>query len=118
MATEANGNPYNITGTSKSNISCAHQKAVVWIPNAFNPKSAKEENRTFKPVASFVSDYKLIIYDRNGSIIFKSNNPLEGWNGTSGNGNLMKQGTYIYLLKYRSKNRQLIEKSGQINLVY
>ncbi len=118
LATEGNGNPYGITGTSKSNISCAHQEAVVWYPNAFNPKSPKEENRKFKPVASFVNDYQLIIYDRNGSIVFKSSDPLEGWDGTANNGNLLKQGTYVYLLKYRTKNNRLIEKSGQINLVY
>ncbi|MCF6240125.1 MAG: gliding motility-associated C-terminal domain-containing protein [Bacteroidales bacterium] len=118
LATEDAGNPYGITGTSKSNISCAHQEAVVWYPNAFNPKSTKAENRSFKPVASFVSDYSLIVYDRNGSIVFKSNNPLEGWDGTNGNGNLLKQGTYIFMLKYRTKNNQLVEKSGQINLVY
>ncbi len=118
LATEDTGNPYGITGASKSNISCAHQEAVVWYPNAFNPKSPKQENRTFKPVASFVSDYTLIIYDRNGSIVFESDNPLEGWDGTTGNGSLLKQGTYVYMLKYRSKNNQIVEKSGQINLVY
>ncbi len=117
-ATEDVGNPYGIIGTSKSNISCAHQEALVWYPNAFNPKSAKPENRTFKPVASFVSDYSLIIYDRNGSIVFSSNDPLEGWDGTGGNAELLKQGTYIYLLKFRTKNNQKVEKSGQINLVY
>ena len=118
LATEDNKNPYGITGTSKSNISCAHQDAVVWYPNAFNPKSPKEENRTFKPVASFVNDYTLTIYDRNGSIVFKSNNPLEGWDGTNDGSDLLKQGTYIYSLRYRTKNNKLIEKSGQINLVY
>lgn len=118
LASEGAGNPYGISGTSKSNISCAHQEAVVWYPNAFNPKSPKPENRTFKPVASFVSDYSLTIYARNGSVVFTSNNPLEGWDGTSGNGTLLKQGTYIYLLKYKSKNNKTVEKSGQINLLY
>ncbi len=118
LASEGPANPHGIAGTSQSNISCAHQEAVVWLPNAFNPSSAKTENRTFKPVISFVSGYNLIIYNRNGSIVFKSTDPLEGWDGKSTSGKLLKQGTYVFLLRYRSKNNKFVEKSGQINLIY
>ena len=118
LAYEGADNPYGITGSSQSNISCAHQETVVWIPNAFNPQSPKEENRTFKPVISFVNDYQLIIYDRNGSIVFKSTSSLEGWNGKDNTGTILKQGTYVFLLKYRTKNNKFVEKTGQINLVY
>ncbi|RLD64830.1 MAG: hypothetical protein DRI95_10030 [Bacteroidetes bacterium] len=118
LAYERVGNPYDITGTSQSNISCAHQETVLWIPNAFNPMSQKEENRTFKPVISFVDDYSLIIYDRNGSIVFNSSDPLEGWDGKGSRGSILKQGTYVFLLKYRTKNNKFVEKSGQINLIY
>ncbi len=118
LAYEGAGNPYGITGNSQSNISCAHQETVVWLPNAFNPMSQKEENRTFKPVISFANDYSLTIYDRNGSIVFSSTDPLEGWNGTGNSGTILKQGTYIFLLKYRTKNNKFVEKSGQINLIY
>jgi len=114
----------SLTGTagnleqSKSNISCAHQETIAFIPNAFNPNSNTEENRTFKPVISFVNDYKLIIYNRSGEIIFQSVDPLVGWDGRYKGGNLLKKGTYVYYLKYRTKDNKLIEKSGQINLVY
>lgn len=117
LAHEGASNPHGITGTSQSNISCAHQETVLWLPNAFNPLSPKEENRTFKPVISFVGDYSLTIYDRNGSIVFNSTDPLQGWNGRSG-GVLLKHGTYVFLLRYRTKNNKFVEKSGQINLIY
>jgi len=103
---------------SKSNISCAHQETVLFIPNAFNPNSQADENRTFKPVISFVNDYSLIIYNRWGEIVFQSNDPLLGWDGKNRSGVLMKKGTYVYYLKYRTKDNNLVEKSGQINLVY
>ena len=90
----------------------------MWLPNAFNPHSQKEENRTFKPVISFVDDYSLIIYDRNGSIVFKSSDPLQAWDGKGSGGTLLKQGTYVFLLRYRTKNNKFVEKSGQINLIY
>ncbi|RLD68174.1 MAG: hypothetical protein DRI95_03685 [Bacteroidetes bacterium] len=118
LAYEGTSNPYGISGISQSNISCAHQETVEWLPNAFNPLSQKEENRTFKPVISFVGDYSLIIYDRNGSIVFKSTDPLQGWDGKGNGGTLLKQGTYVFLLRYRTKNNKFVEKSGQINLIY
>jgi gliding motility-associated-like protein len=116
-ATEGAGNPYGIVGISKSNISCAHQETVVFIPNAFNPNSQTEENRTFKPVITFVNDYKLIIYNRIGEIVFQSTDPLYGWDGRN-KGQLLQKGTYVYFLTYRTRDNQLVEKSGQINLVY
>ncbi|MBN1250881.1 MAG: gliding motility-associated C-terminal domain-containing protein [Bacteroidales bacterium] len=116
-ATEGSGNPYGIVGISKSNISCAHQETVIYIPTAFNPYSAKDENRSFKPVISFVNDYSLVVYNRWGEIVFKSNNSMESWDGSL-NGQICKKGTYVYHLKYRTKNNELIEKSGQINLIY
>jgi len=116
-ATEGSVNPYGIVGNSKSNISCAHQETVVHIPTAFNPYSGKTENREFKPVISFVNDYSLMIYDRWGGLVYKSNDPLQGWNGSL-NGIVCKKGTYVYYLKYRTKENKLIEKSGQINLIY
>ncbi len=114
IAHEAGGNQ----NESKSNISCAHQETVLFIPNAFNPNSQTDENRTFKPVISFVNDYSLIIYNRWGEIIFQSNDPLMGWDGKNRSGVLLKKGSYVYYLKYRTRDNKLVEKSGQINLVY
>jgi gliding motility-associated-like protein len=116
-ATEGVGNPNGIAGTSKSNISCVQQEAVVFVPNAFNPQSTTDENRTFRPVMSFVNDYSLIIYNRWGEIVFKSTDPLNGWDGTY-NGKLQPKATYVYYLKYRTKDNKKVEKSGQVNLVY
>jgi len=118
VAYEAFGNGPGMANQSKSNISCAHQETISYIPNAFNPNSSTEENRIFKPVISFVSDYKLIIYNRWGEIVFQSNNPLQGWDGRNRSGDLLKKGTFVYYLKYRTKDNKLVDKSGQINLVY
>jgi gliding motility-associated-like protein len=117
-ANEGLTNPFGIVGNSKSNRSCIHQKPVVFIPNAFNPNSVYEENRTFRPVISFVTNYNLIIYNRWGQVVFSSGDPFQGWDGKARNGQLMPKGTYVYYLKYTSQNKKKIEKSGQINLIY
>ncbi len=117
-AVEGNNNPYGIVGKSKSNVSCTYQEAIVFLPNAINPKSNYIQNRTFKPVVSFVSDYMLIIYDRWGGIVFKSTDPLKAWDGRNNGGDLLMKGTYTFYLQYRSKNKNLIKTSGEINLLY
>lgn len=118
VANETAQNPYGIEGKATSNTTCIYQEAIVHLPNAFNPHSQFEENRKFKPVASFVADYELIIYDRWGSIVYQSTNPLDGWDGTGLSGKLLKKGTFVYLLKYKNRNNEHVEKSGHINLVY
>lgn len=117
LANEGPGNPYGITGTSKSNVACIQREAVVFVPNAFNPNSQFDENRTFRPVLSFANDYSLTVYDRWGGILFRSGDPLHGWDGTY-KGQMMPKGTYVYLLSYRSKDNKKVEKAGQVNLVY
>ncbi|MFN8254854.1 MAG: gliding motility-associated C-terminal domain-containing protein [Bacteroidales bacterium] len=118
LARSSLSSPSGVPNESKSNISCVQQAVVEYLPNAFNPNSQTEVNRTFKPVVSFVNDYLLIIYNRAGEIVFKSQDPLKGWDGKFNGGELLKKGTYVYYLKYRTTNNQLVEKSGQVNLVY
>jgi len=50
--------------------------------------------------------------------VFQSTDPLEGWDGKSSGGELLKQGTFVFLLRYRTKNNKFVEKTGQINLIY
>ncbi len=117
-AVEGSDNPHGIRGKSKSNISCTYQEAVVYLPNAINPLSMFPENRTFRPISTFASDYQLIIYDHWGGIVFKSSDPLEAWDGKNKGGNLLARGTYIYSLQYTSKNKNRVKTSGEINLIY
>ncbi len=117
-AIENLNNPYGIMGQSKSNKSCTYQEAVVYLPNAINPNSHLLENRTFRPITTFVSNYKLTIYNRWGGIVFQSNDPMQAWDGKKNGGDLMPRGTYVFLLQYNSKNKQTIKRTGEINLIY
>jgi gliding motility-associated-like protein len=59
-------------------------KFSVIIPNAFTP-NGDGINDTFYPMGrnmSFASDYEFRVYDRWGSLIWMSDVPLKGWDGT------------------------------------
>jgi gliding motility-associated-like protein len=75
-----------------------------YVPNTFTPDGDKFNN-TFLPV--FTSgfdpyDYKLLIFNRWGEVLFESNNAAVGWDGTYG-GQMMQDGVYIYQIEFKEE---------------
>ncbi len=58
----------------------------------------------------------LYIYDRHGKLIFKSNNPLEGWDGTY-KGKKLPPSTYAYALSVEALDGVLQEQNGTFTLL-
>jgi len=92
--------------------------SVIPIPNAFNPNSAVEMNRTFKLFANSiepVNNFQMYIYNRWGQLIFETNDINEGWDGTK-NGNLCNIGAYVWVVYYNSGEGEITNK-GTVTLV-
>lgn len=53
-----------------------------WVPNAFTPGKQDHLNDVFKPVVVGVEEYTWMIFNRWGDLIYKTNDPEAGWNGT------------------------------------
>ena len=89
---------------------------AVWFPNAFTPNL--ETNKVFHAfTANDLLDFELYIYDRNGSQVFMSANPEEGWDGTY-RGHPCKAGAYVYICKYRRKGvERLMSQKGTVTLL-
>jgi gliding motility-associated-like protein len=63
-------------------------------------------------------DYRFTIFDRWGQVVFQTNAPLEGWNGTIGStGNMAETGTYIYMIEMHDGNNIEIIKRGFVSLL-
>jgi gliding motility-associated-like protein len=92
---------YQVTVVDSNCCSSTDQVYVMvtelYFPNAFRPESSIPQNSTFRVVGniSALGGYVLQIFDRWGGMIFESENPAEGWDGTSG-GKPMPVGTYVY----------------------
>jgi len=112
--TDESGAPYSAGSNTVSVI----QEARIFLPKAFIPTSEIPENRVWKPGNMYAQDasYSLIITDRWGKTLFQSNNPEEGWDGTSGGG-YAPQGVYVFILKYKSFDGLLKEEKGFITLL-
>ena len=103
---------------SRSNIACAYETPIVWIPTAFNITSKDEVNRIFKPIMSFVKDYpyEFIIYDRWGQQVFKTTNITEGWSGKDAK-RYYHTDYYVYKIRYADYKDKEYSKSGTFYLL-
>lgn len=91
---------------------------TVFVPNAFTP-DGDEFNQTFKPVLTGIDvhNYQMIIFNRWGELIFETNNPEVGWDGTYG-GEIVQDGIYTWSLQYKLPNEDGNTRLvGHVNLI-
>lgn len=112
-------NSFGFAETSVSNRDCALLEPLIYIPNAFSP-NGDEFNEVFQPIVSDFdpSYYELLIYNRYGQVIYRSNDPSVGWNGiVQGTNQMAANNLYLYSLSLRDGNGIEILKRGHVSLV-
>ena len=99
------------------------EELIYYVPNSFTP-DGDIVNQAFKPVFTSGFDpynYNLKIFNRWGELIFESNDPNYGWDGSYSNGDTIytcQQGTYIWKIEFKSRDndeKQFI--TGHVNLL-
>ncbi|MBS1510081.1 MAG: gliding motility-associated C-terminal domain-containing protein [Bacteroidetes bacterium] len=87
------------------------------LPNAFTP-NGDGMNDIFRPLhACDMKDYSMIIFNRYGEAIFKSNDPLYGWDG-KWKSSLLNMGSYVWQVKYtKISTEQVVQKQGTVLLL-
>ncbi|NND93686.1 MAG: T9SS type B sorting domain-containing protein [Flavobacteriales bacterium] len=91
---------------------------IMYVPNAFTPSNGDNVNNIFLPRLTFVPErYELLIFDRWGNEIFRSNDPSIGWNGSTVEGGYFAPDSY-YSYKIKAvKNAEVIERIGQVMIL-
>ncbi len=89
--------------------------ALLFTPSAFTPNN-DGLNDWFGPIGKVPADYSLQIYDRNGSLFFRSNSTYYLWDGKV-NGQLQPNGVYVYLIQYKDRMGKMIMKKGTVALL-
>jgi gliding motility-associated-like protein len=109
-------NPYNINGQSFSSHACTEATEVITVPNIFTPGNDLK-NDLFRPVLSFTpKDYRFIITDRQGKVLFESTDPYESWDGISGS-TVQSQNVCLWYLRITTPSGKNISKTGTITLL-
>ena len=74
------------------------------LPNAFTP-NGDGDNERFRGVGfvELISDFRMRIFSRWGELLFETDDPDAGWDGTvMRNGELSQPGVYMYVVDYES----------------
>lgn len=88
-----------------------------YIPNAFTPDK-DGLNETFRPYGRGIdpSEYTMMIFDRWGTLIYKSNIPFASWDGYI-NGQRAPQGLYAYRFFIKDLEGKRREYSGHFTIL-
>lgn len=120
---EADATEYRIVAVKKggdelqsaSNIIKTYNQFKVELPTAFTP-NGDGLNDTFGSINNSVSEYKLLIYDRNGALIFESESADRKWDGTH-HGNKVQSGSYVYHVTARGPDNAVVNKTGKVLVI-
>jgi gliding motility-associated-like protein len=119
IAYSANGCNDTIVRTINLSIVIINEEAKLYMPNSFTP-DGNEYNQYFGPVFNESVDlvnFNMKIYNRWGQLIFDTNDPNKGWDG-SFNGKLVPTGGYTWVLTFKDKNTlESFKYEGHLNLL-
>ncbi len=91
----------------------------VYIPNAFTPNGDGLNDFFQVFTACAWLDYHLLIYDRWGSLIFESKDPMRNWDGNY-LGEELPQSVFVYLFKGKMRDgisEKVINKTGDVTIL-
>jgi gliding motility-associated-like protein len=87
---------------------------TLYVPSAFTPNG--DGKNDFFNGLGIVSDYSMEIFNRWGQLIFNTNSLLTGWDGTY-KGVAQPTGSFVYLIRYKTKANVLKQQKGIITLI-
>lgn len=99
------------------------KKGILYIPNAFSPKSSNPEEQVVKVYGRDISNenFEFRIFNRWGNILFETKSfdlaTQMGWDGKLKNGTDVASGVYNYTLKGQFKDGKSFEKIGSVSLI-
>jgi len=89
----------------------------LFVPSAFSPNNAGPAiNERVCVFSNCIAEMNFAIYSRWGQLIFQTSDPLQCWDGTKDEKEVMS-GVYVYRLSVKQLNGISITKNGNITLV-
>ncbi len=90
----------------------------VYVPSAFTPNEDGLNDEFYAETDQELLEYNLIVYDRWGRVVFKTNDVRARWDGTV-NGEFAQEGIYVWKLMYIrafDPNGYRVERTGHLTL--
>lgn len=88
----------------------------IYFPSAFTPNN-DQKNDLYGPAGNFslITEFKLVIFNRFGQMIFTSNDPNRKWDGTF-KGEKMDNASFVWMAQYNI-NKIYKSKKGSFTLI-
>jgi len=97
----------------KSEVIHVEKDCPVFVPNIFTPNN-DHVNDEFR-IRDLPEQFNLHVFNRWGSLVFKTSEPQDFWNGENENGKLVSSGTYYYILELIAEQKVM---KGWVEVVY
>ena len=119
---------YSINGctdtTRRESLVQARTGGRLLVPNAFTPNLSGSSggrvgnglNDVFLPLTQGVAEFEMLIFNRWGELLFKSDDKSIGWDGYY-QGRLCAQDVYVYKLNLVFENGESTVRIGDVNLI-
>lgn len=113
-----------LTNSGCNDTVCANivieDEVIFYVPNTFTP-DADGFNDQFQAIFTQGYDpqnFHMLIFNRWGEVIWESYNADATWDGTYGNGEVVKDGTYIWKIEFKTmQNDEKITRTGHLNIL-
>ncbi|MBD1397619.1 gliding motility-associated C-terminal domain-containing protein [Pontibacter sp. JH31] len=109
-ATSGSGN-----AVTYSNTQVVKQPLQVHVPTAFTPNN-DGLNDVLEVKGRFIKDFRIIIYNSMGQVVFTSNDRANSWDGTY-QGKLQPAGAYAYEINIITTNGEKKRRTGTVTLL-
>jgi gliding motility-associated-like protein len=88
-----------------------------YVPTSFSPND-DNINEIFKPKGlAFALEYRFLVFNRWGEVIFDTRDPQIGWDGKYNN-QVVEQGLYFYRIEFIGADEKRNEEKGNVYVIY
>lgn len=90
---------------------------TIYIPNAFTP-DGNGTNDFFTAKGQEITEFRMMIFNRWGELIFETDNIEKGWDGRANGGNdIAQDGVYVYKIEVRDFRNKYYDYMGHVTLL-
>lgn len=105
----------SITNCSANNSQFISIEGMIELPNVISPNGdGINDYLSFNSYG--INEFKMDLYNRWGTLVFKLSDVNEKWNGNSITGEPLPEGVYFYFLEANGNNGSKVEQRGNITL--
>jgi gliding motility-associated-like protein len=104
------------TDESTENVLIEESKYEVLMVNTFTPNNDGVNDELLLDIKG-LSDFNLVVLDRNNKVVYQTNDPNFRWNGVGMNNEMVQAGKYVYYITAKDSNGKSVSKYSPLEII-